>query len=122
MFRLLGYPESSLVKSIQFKCKLSNVCLYFHSVYFVLCIIESEIRRVSRWETEAVEAAAAHNVATLHTHTSYLSFFLHEENFWRIKFTPKKRANYGKIHSKMPIFCVITAKYTVNCQFFALNL
>ena len=67
MFRLLGYPESSLVKSIQFKCKLSNVCLYFHSVYFVLCIIESEIRRVSRWETEAVEAAAAHNVATPHT-------------------------------------------------------
>ena len=68
MFRLLGYPESSLVKSIQFKCKLSNVYLYLHSVYFVLCIIESEIRRVSRWETEAVEAAAAHNVATPHTH------------------------------------------------------
>ena len=69
-------------------------------------------------------------------HTSYLSFFLHEQNFWRIKFTPKKtrklRQNtqkivnfvryYGKIHSKLPIFCVITAKYTVNCQFFALNL
>ena len=30
--------------------------------------------------------------------------------------------NYDKIHSKLPIFCVITAKYTVNCQFFALNL
>ena len=29
---------------------------------------------------------------------------------------------YGKIHSKLPIFCVITAKYTVDCQFFALNL
>ena len=55
-------------------------------------------------------------------HTSYLSFFLHEQNFWRIKFTPKKRVNYGKIHSKLPIFCVITAKYTVNCQIFALNL
>ena len=39
-------------------------------------------------------------------HTWYLSFFLHEPNFWRIKFTPKKRVNYGKIHS--------------NCQFFAL--
>ena len=70
MFRLLGYPESSLVKSIQFKCKLSNVYLYLHSVYFVLCIIESEIRRVSRWETEAVEAAAAHNVATPHILTT----------------------------------------------------
>ena len=55
-------------------------------------------------------------------HTWYLSFFLHEQNFWRIKFTPKKRINYDKIHSKLPIFCVITAKYTVNCQFFALNL
>ena len=55
-------------------------------------------------------------------HTSYLSFFLHEQNFWRKKFTPKKRVNYGKIHSKLPIFCVITAKYTVNCQIFALNL
>ena len=55
-------------------------------------------------------------------HTSYLSFFLHEQNFWRVKFTPKKRVNYDKIHSKVPIFCFITAKYTVNCQFFALNL
>ena len=55
-------------------------------------------------------------------HTWYLSFFLHEQNFWRIKFTPKKRVNYDKIHRKLPIFCVITAKYTVNCQFFALNL
>ena len=54
----------------------------------------------------------------------YLIFviFLHEQNFWRIKFTPKKRANYDKMHSKLPNFCVITAKYTVNCQFFALNL
>ena len=49
-------------------------------------------------------------------------FFLHRQNFGRIKFTPKKRVNYDKIHSKLPIFCVITAKYTVNCQFFALNL
>ena len=51
-----------------------------------------------------------------------MSFFLHEQNFWRIKFTPKKRVNYSKIHSKLPIFCVITAKYTVNYQIFALNL
>ena len=56
-------------------------------------------------------------------HTWYLSFFLHELNFWRIKFTPKKKhVNYDKIHRKLPIFCVITAKYTVNWQFFALNL
>ena len=61
-------------------------------------------------------------IITPHKHTWYLSFFLHEQNFWRVKFTPKKRVNYDKIHSKLPIFCVITAKYTVNCQFFALNL
>ena len=42
-------------------------------------------------------------------HTWYLSFFLHEQNFWRIKFTPKKHVNYDKIHRKLPIFCVITA-------------
>ena len=55
---------------------------------------------------------------------SYLIFviFLHRQNFWRIKSTPKKRVNYDKIHSKLTFFCVITPKYTVNCQFFALNL
>ena len=41
-------------------------------------------------------------------YAAYLIFviFLHKQNFWRIKFTPKKRVNYDK--------------YTVNCQFFAL--
>ena len=38
-------------------------------------------------------------------HTSYLSFFLHRQNFWRIKFTPKNAQ--------------ITTNYTVNCQFYA---
>ena len=40
----------------------------------------------------------------------YLIFviFLHGQNFWRIKFTPKKRVNYDKVHRKLPIFCVIT--------------
>ena len=43
----------------------------------------------------------------------YLIFviFLHKQNFWRIKFTPKKRVNYDKIHSKLPIFRV---KYVKN--------
>ena len=43
-------------------------------------------------------------------HTSYLSFFLHRQNFWRIKFTPKKCANYDRIHSKLPIFRVKSVK------------
>ena len=49
-------------------------------------------------------------------------FFLHEQNFWRIKFTPKKTRKLRQNTQKIAIFCVITAKYTVNCQFFALNL
>ena len=48
-------------------------------------------------------------------HTSYLSFFLHRQNFWRLKFTPKKRVNYT-------VNCQFFVNYTVNCQFFALNL
>ena len=65
-------------------------------------------------------------------HTWYLSFFLHEQNFWRIKFTLKKtcklRQNtqkianflryYGKIHSKLPIFRVKSVKiYTGQKKF-----
>ena len=40
-------------------------------------------------------------------HTWYLSFFLHEQNFWRIKFTPKKRVNYDKIQRKLPFFALL---------------
>ena len=44
--------------------------------------------------------------------------FLHGQNFWRIKFTPKKRVNYDKIHSKLPIFCVKSVKiYTGQKKF-----
>ena len=60
-------------------------------------------------------------ITSWHTYL-IIVIFLHWHNFWRIKFTPKKRVNYDKIHSKLPIFCVITAKYIVNCQIFALNL
>ena len=51
-------------------------------------------------------------------HTSNLSFFLHGQNFWKIRFTPKKRVNYDKIHSKLPIFCVESVKiYTGKKKF-----
>ena len=49
-------------------------------------------------------------------HFFYTSKIFGEQNLHR-----KKRVNCAKIHRKLPIFCVITAKYTVNCQFFALN-
>ena len=34
-------------------------------------------------------------IIILQRHTWYLSFFLHEQNFWRIKFTPKN-ANFSR--------------------------
>merc|ERR1712004_791006 len=39
----------------------------------------------------------------IHTYLIFV-IFLHRQNFWRIKFTQKKRVNYDKIHSKLPIF------------------
>ena len=50
----------------------------------------------------------------------YLIFviFLHKQNFWRIKFTPKKRIYYDKIHSKLPIFCVKSVKIYTGQKFF----
>ena len=50
----------------------------------------------------------------------YLLFviFLHRQNFWRIKFTPRKRVNYDKIHSKLPIFRIRSVKiYTGQKKF-----
>ena len=110
MFRLLGYPESSLVKSIQFKCKLSNVYLYLHSVYFVLCIIESEIRRVSRWETEAVEAAAAHNVATPHTLILTTSPPCPQTFFFK-KTNKQKKNKQKQQNSQIRTHGMVTAQY-----------
>ena len=42
-------------------------------------------------------------------HTSYLSFFLHMQNFWRIRFTPKYIVNYC-------VLPCITVYYTINTQ------
>ena len=72
------------------------------------------------WENDKKNWKSTHRCARL-IPTWYLSFFLHRQIFWRIKFTPKKRVNYDKIHSKLPNLGVITTKYTVNCQFFTLN-
>ena len=46
---------------------------------------------------------------TLTYKRSYLIFviFLHGQNFGRIKFTPKKRVNYDKIHRKLQIFALL---------------
>ena len=37
----------------------------------------------------------AHSTKTSSNHTSYLSFFLHSQIFWKIKFTPKN-ANFSR--------------------------
>ena len=48
------------------------------------------------------------------TSWSYLIFviFLHGQNFWRIKFTPKKRVNDDKMHRKLPIFFALLQQNT----------
>ena len=50
-------------------------------------------------------------------HTSYLSFFLHRQNFWRINFTPKN-ANFCQFFAN---FCQFTLKFAPKnanfCQF-----
>ena len=55
---------------------------------------------------------------------SYLIFvnFLKQAKFLENRIYTEKTRKLRKIHSKLPIFCVITAKYTVHCQFFGLNL
>ena len=72
------------------------------------------------------------NWTELLNHTWYLSFFLHGQNFWRIRFTLKKtrklRQNtqkianllryYGKIHSKLPIFRVKSVKIYIDQKIF----
>ena len=64
------------------------------------------------------------SLAHFYQDRSYLIFviFFTLAKFLENKIYTEKRVNYDKIHSKLPFFCVITAKYTVNCQFFALNL
>ena len=61
-----------------------------------------------------------------YTRAKYLENKIYIEKTRKLRQNTQKIVNflryYGKIHSKLPIFCVITAKYTVNCQFFALNL
>ena len=39
-----------------------------------------------------------------------MSFFLHEQNFWRIKFTQKFTQEIANLHSKLPIFRVKSVK------------
>merc|ERR1719370_630884 len=51
------------------------------------------------------------HVITFANHTSNFSFFLHGQNFWKIKFT-------RNLHSKLPIFCVKSVKiYTGQKKF-----
>ena len=54
--------------------------------------------------------------------TLYLSFFFTQAKFLENKIYTEKMRKLRQNTQKIAIFCVITAKYTVNCQFFALNL
>jgi len=54
---------------------------------------------------------------TLSTYLIFVIFFTRAKFLENKIYTEKTRKK-----RQLPIFCVITAKYTVNCQFFALNL
>ena len=74
----------------------------------------------AKWSC-SIHAKCAKKIRTLLTYLIFV-IFLHRQNFWRRKFTPKN-ANFSPIsanlhwnlHRKMPIFANL-------CQFFALNL
>ena len=101
----------------------SEILMLCNSRISVLIRIKEELHSTRLYYVQACRVLGS-NLPILFGFQAYLIFviFLHGQNFWRIKFTPKKRVNYDKIHSKLPIFCVLTAKYTENCQFFVLNL
>ena len=52
-----------------------------------------------------------------HDISTYLIFviFLHRQNFWRLKFTPKNAQKARKIHSKLPIFRKLHSKLPLFC-------
>ena len=89
----------------------SQLCLVFKLEFMVLWLICCNDLKMFSKPTGNLQQEAL-------LHTWYLSFFLHWQNFWRIKFTPKKRVNYDKIHSKLPIFRVKSLKiYTGQKKF-----
>ena len=53
-----------------------------------------------------VHGVPTDNISDQYTYLIFV-IFLHEQNFWRIKFTSKKCVNYDKIHSKLPIFALL---------------
>ena len=74
--------------------------------------------RVAGWQ-------GSHHPPIPHICHFFYTSKIYTEKTRKLRQNTQKIANilryYVKIHSKLPIFCVITAKYTVNCQFFALN-
>ena len=77
----------------------------FSSVVFVFFKYSlTTVRALAKYSPKTRMILKYQRVLGTKKHTSYLSFFLPEQNFWRITFTPKKRINYDKIHSKLPFF------------------
>ena len=57
----------------------------------------------------------------LNTYLIFVIFFTRAK-FLETKIYTEKTRKLRQNTQKIANFCVITAKYTVNCQFFALNL
>ena len=67
-----------------------------------------------------VPASLADGLGKLTTFIPHICHFFTRTKFLENKIYTEKNVNYDNIHRKLPIVCVITAKYTENCQLFAL--
>ena len=67
---------------------------FFCTTVILLCIFFTTYG-VLRHEELDQDSVYVRKVKAVLVHTSYLSFFLHWQNFWKIKFTPKN-ANFSR--------------------------
>ena len=109
------FPECWLRNSNNLFIVQQGACIYLQQgagIYLHIILGVVHILRNHFWGSRETPPPLCYIIIiwAYSPHTSYLSFFLHEQNFWRIKFTPKKRVNYSKIHSKLPIFRVKSLK------------
>ena len=65
----------------------STACLWM-----CLCLFFGQMWNHHNWTLQKLQTRKR---IKEHSHTSYLSFFLHWQNFWKIKFTPKN-ANFSR--------------------------
>ena len=95
---------------------ISKTCSESSSDFFAPFISEIALKRiVHRLSNIFLSQAICNSIALFWgdnsgMHTCNLSFFLHGQKFWKIKFTPKFAQEIANLHSKLPIFRVKSEK------------